>query len=115
MKIIDGVIVFTLTPVGKEGSDCTRPYDVTLRDAVTVEELIRAIAEGVDEYGRTEWGYIGIYEKGYFPFIDERCEYRDGKVISNNIPDEILHKEVISVKASGGWSRMDYCLTVKGD
>ena len=115
MKIIDGVTAFTLTSCNKEGGDCTRPHDVTLCKAFTVEELIRTIAEGVDEYGRTEWGYIGIYDEGYYPFTDERCEYRDGKVIANNIPDEMLHKPVISVRASGGWSRMDYCLTVKGD
>ena len=113
MKIIDREIAFTLKPVGSEGSDCTRPYNVTLNRDFTVAELILAIVKGVDAHARLEWGYIGIHE-GYYPFTNERCEYRDGKIISNDIPDEILCKKVISVRASGGWSRMDYCLTVGG-
>lgn len=111
-KIFNGETICTFELAGRIGSDCIGPYNVTLLKDLTVEELIVAIAEGVDGYGRTEWGYIGIYDKGYYPFCDERCEYRDGKIISNNIPKKMLKKKVKSVKASGGWSRMDYCLTI---
>lgn len=112
-KIFEGKPVFELWSAGPIGCDCTGPYNVFLLKEFTVEELIRAITEGVDEYERTEWGYIGIYDKGYYPFTDCRCEYRHGTVITNNIPSEMMQKKVISVKASGGWSRMDYCLTIQ--
>ena len=113
IKLLYGVHCFTLTPAGQEGGDCTRPYDVSLCKDFTVEELIRVITEGVDECGRSEWGYIGICNRGYYPFTVERCEYRGGEIISKNIPEEQLRKKVVSVRASGGWSRMDYCLTIE--
>ena len=51
-----------------------------------------------------DWGYIVI--KPY------RFEYRYGKLL-NNIPSELLARRISNVEASGGWSRMDYYLTLK--
>lgn len=111
-KIYNGETVFILTLVGTIGSDCTGPYNVTLYKDFTVEEFIKAVAEGVDGYGRHEWGFIGIYDNGYYPFTDDRCKYRNGNIVTNNIPKKYLKKKIKKVRASGGWSCMNYCLTV---
>ena len=111
MKVVDRNEAFTLSPAGPEGGDCTRPYHVTLHKDFTVEELIRMIKDSVNGYGQKEWGCIDIY-KDIPPFRDGRCEYRHGEIISNDIPKEILNKKVISVRASGGYSRMDYMVKV---
>lgn len=76
-----------------EGGDCTAPYDV--------EDYHEIVADFVGEVlgFKGEWGFVHV--------DCYRYEYRYGELI-NAIPAEILSKRIKSVKASGGWSRMDY-------
>lgn len=85
------------TQSGMTGGDCTAPYDVSFAPGCTLRDLV------LDVLQRGEWGYIDI-EAPYF----SRCEYKGRNVIGSLLPKEILDKEVKRVKASGGYSRMDY-------
>ena len=95
-----------LKQTGNAGGDCTAPYSVLLDKEYTVKEFITEILKSRSD----EWGYIVIEKKGEI-FGKPNCEYRYGKLISN-LPKEILDKCVISARAHGGWTCMDYLLTV---
>lgn len=98
--------MFKLTQIGRERGDCTAPYAVTLDKAYTVREFIQTVIAKCSD----EWGYIGIND-GETIFGKPCCEYRRGKLISN-LPEEIQDKIITSVKADGGWTRMDYMLDI---
>lgn len=87
--------------------DCTAEYSVILDKSYTVEEFINEVLT------KNEWGYIGIYNEGqaWFDFGDPNCEYKYDKLVTQ-MPEDILKEEISEVKASGGWSRMDYLLTL---
>lgn len=96
------------TPVS---GDCTCGYNVKLDREYTVKDFIDTVLS--ERNG--EWGYIGIYDQSDFSgmhFGNPNAEYRYGKLVSDNFPEDILNKEIKSVSASGGWSRMDYVLKV---
>lgn len=95
------------TKLHPEAGDCTAPYSVTNYKATTVGELIQEI---IKENPR-EWGYIGIKD-GQSIFGNPNCEYNYGQ-LSNYMPDDVLSAEIETVAASGGWSRMDYLITIK--
>lgn len=98
--------MFNLQQCGREGGDCTAPYKVILDRSYTVRTFIDAVLNGRS----TEWGYIGIND-GHTIFGNPSCEYRYGK-LQNAMNECVLDKAVISVKASGGWTRMDYLIKV---
>lgn len=86
--------------------DCTASYDVIPNRKCTVRELIEA-----ELANKNSWGYIGLKDKAHIlPY--PRCEYRWGKLISNDIPNEVLDRTIQSISASGGWSQMDYYITL---
>ena len=87
------------TQLRPEGGDCTAPYGVTEFPEIVAD----FVGEVLGKYKR-EWGYIVI--KRY------RFEYRFGKLL-NNISSELLVRSISHVEASGGWTRMDYHLTLK--
>lgn len=89
------------------GSDCTAPYSVSEIKTTTVGNLIKEILTENPK----EWGYIGIKDDKNI-FGNPRCEYSYGKLL-NNLPDDILSMEFENVSSNGGWSRMDYLITVK--
>ena len=90
------------TMIGRERSDCTAPYEVNLDRDYTVAEFIEEI---LSQWHR-EWGYFGVFREGAI-FGWPRCEYRDGRLL-DFMPDDILRKRIVKVKADGGWTRMDY-------
>ena len=89
---------------GREGSDCTAPYDVLLDHEYTVEEFIDAVLE---ENPR-EWGKFAIHHNEYI-FGYPQCGYRNGKTTARFSTD-ILKKKILKVTASGGWTLMDYLI-----
>ena len=97
--------LFKLISAGPESGDCTRPYFVNLNKPCTAQEFVDEVLT------RKEWGYIGI-ENPNFIFGYPSCEY-DKDRLKYPLPSDILKREVESAKASGGWSRMDYWLTLK--
>ena len=74
------------------GGDCTAPYTVILDRKYTFGELVDEILT------KREWGYIR--------FSGFEYKYRGSEC--DEIPNEIRNLSICSVKASGGWSRMDY-------
>lgn len=103
--------MFELTIAGKERGDCSAPFSVTLDKEYTVESFVKTVLTRTREYG-----YIGIKyngddgEKRWFGY--PHCEYRCGKLLSS-LPDELLPQKIETVKADGGYTRMDYVITLK--
>lgn len=97
--------MFKMYATAPSGGDCTAPYAVILDKPYTVQEFVAAVISKSEE-----WGYIGIEHKRAV-FGEPCCEYKYGQLL-NKLPQETLCKKVVSVRASGGWTRMDYYLTV---
>ena len=105
------ITVFRLIQSTPVSGDCTCGYNVILDREYTVKDFIDTVLS--ERAG--EWGYIGIYDQSDFVgrhFGNPNAEYRYGKLVSDNFPEDILSKEIKSVSASGGWSRMDYVLHI---
>lgn len=100
--------MFELHQSGKTRGDCTAPYSVTLKKQYTVAEFVADVVSNDDE-----WGYIGIEDGDPF-FGNPCCEYRWGKLLSF-LPSAIQSQKIKSVKADGGWSRMDYLITLEDE
>lgn len=85
--------------------DETSSYEIILPEDedITVEDFIEQIL--VDE--PDEWG--DIYN-GMHKII---ADYKRGEATFRDGYDSIKHKKIISVKAHGGWSMMDYYLELK--
>ena len=102
---------FFLKEVGGPFGDETCNYELVLYKEMTVREFVEQVLS--DE---REWGTIHIYDpKGKTPWARRyggpKCEYRRGRLVSV-FPDEILDKVIVSGKSNGGWSLMDYDLTL---
>ncbi len=97
--------MFCMRQTAFEGGDCTAPYAVELDKEYTVQEFVTAVLSK-----SKEWGYIGIEHK-LATFGEPHCEYRYGQLLSE-LPPETLCKKVISARAHGGYTRMDYYLSV---
>lgn len=78
--------------------DETTYYQLKLKHPLTVDEFMQEVLS------RNEWGYVDIG--------DRRIEYKHDKVISGTW-DDIGHYDVIPKEAYGGWTRMDYKITIQ--
>lgn len=97
--------MFRLIQSGPVGADSTAKYEVILDKEYTVRTFIKEVRTR-----KEEWGYIGI-DNGIAVFGAPFCEYSHGKLLSR-MQKEVLDKTVISVKADGGYTRMDYLLKI---
>lgn len=86
--------------------DCTTPYEGEFEKPMEVHELVALVLENTQD-----WGYIGIRDNETI-FGNPRCEYRYGKLLSE-LPNELMCKKIERISASGGWTRMDYLLTLE--
>lgn len=100
------MLEFHFIQTGKTARDATTPYAVSLNKECTVGEFIDCVLK------RKEWGYIGIKSYGHI-FGSPNCEYQGDKIIKTEFTNEDLSRMVSTVSASGGWSRMDYLITLK--
>lgn len=98
--------MFKLKQIGKTHGDETADFKVVLDKPYTVSSFIDTVLKDT-----SEWGYIGIKNQNSF-FGDPSCEYGYGKLLSA-IPKEYLNREIKDVTSNGGWTRMDYILTLK--
>jgi hypothetical protein len=94
-----------LTQTSETFGDCTALYSVEMDKPYTVKEFIKQVLK------RKEWGYIGIEDNDSI-FGEPKCEYKGKTIITENLPEEILSQPVVKVRASGGWSRMDYIIEI---
>ena len=98
--------IMRFTVIGNTAGDCTTPYLVTEYEARTVREFINEVLESRPN----EWGEISV--------VDGQCinnpsyEYKHGRLMGE-FQKSILKREIDEVKASGGWSRMDYIIVVR--
>lgn len=102
--------MFTLTQCTQTFGDCTAGYRVDLDKEYTLQEFIDAILTNKKD----DWGGIKIAKRNS-PWYRHPCiNYRYGNVISKpNIPEEVFGYKVKSVTAHGGWSTMDYIVTLE--
>lgn len=98
--------MFKLMQTGPERGDCTAPYDVIFDKPYTVREFVSAVLTE----RKDEWGTIGI-NNGHTFLGSPRMEYRYGAGEYEPLKD-FFDKPVKSATASGGWTAMDYLLTV---
>ena len=92
-----------------ENADATVDYDITFTQSFTVETFLREYL-----YDRDEWGYISINGPFWLPEANILIEFSRGEAyhINHELLESVRHKIVKKIKASGGWSRMDYELYV---
>lgn len=82
--------------------DCTAAYDVILDKAYTVREFV----DYVFTNQKNEWGnftFCGIFAGR---------SYHYGKWDEAPLPDEVMEQTIKKIEASGGWSCMDYYITL---
>lgn len=98
-------------PYGPTSSDCTDTYCILpTHGPFTLSDLLVDILEDI---GVEEWGDVVIKDTEY------KIEYKHGKIISENMPEdtqasrELLNKNVVGVTAYGGYSNMDYYVTLE--
>lgn len=101
--------MFTLTQSTPTAGDCTAGYKVTLDKEYTLQEFIDAVLTN-----KGEWGYINVAKGDCAWYNYPRFSYRYGEVYGEpNLPEEVYGYKVKSVTASGGWSAMDYIVTLE--
>ena len=92
--------------------DATDVYDIEFDKSILVGDFAGYVLQNKTN----EWGTIHIRQPGE-SFIDSLqssvyLEYQKGNVVSDNLPESICNKKIVSATANGGWSRMDYMLIV---
>lgn len=97
--------MFKLKEIAGPFGDCTSIYSVKLDAVYTVEEFIDAVLK----HHSDEWGSIEIKN---LETVKE-CEYSKGVIKCGLFSPDILQKTVISAKAHGGWTLMNYQLKIQ--
>lgn len=90
-----------------EGGDCTASYDVILDKEYTVMDFIFEIVRN----NKGEWGSFHI-QTGEHIFDGPKIEYRCGALLYG-IPGDLCFKKIKRVWSDGGWSAMDYFITLE--
>jgi len=94
---------FSLIYTGGPYGDETSSYDGYLNQPLTVREFIDAVFEQHPD----EWGRIRIFDDTYLDYRYDEIEF-----ISSQF-NEYLGKKIKSFTAHGGWTLMDYSLTLE--
>ena len=96
-----------LIETGGPYGDCTSDFDVKFDRPYTIGELIKEIYE---EDGDS-WGYVKIMNgREWWNGLDI-CLYRYGKW-EKPCPPEYLDRVIESATCNGGWSRLDFYVTL---
>lgn len=91
------------------GGDACAPYDVKFDKPHTVGEFVNEVLTT----RKNEWGSFDLRHNGcgYFDrFLS--VKYRYGELIGE-LPEDITKLSIIGATAYGGWSAMDYNITVE--
>lgn len=84
--------------------DCCSSYAVKFPTDMTVQEFIETVvAENPGEWGRIGFGWNH----------PKLAEYNHGSIIYTSEYAKYKSKKIIKVDAHGGWSLMDYNITLK--
>lgn len=101
---------FSLKQTSKIRSDESASYDVIFKCKMTLSEFIDAVLENTGE-----WGHIGLEFKGTI-FGYPCCDYRYGELNDTGketFTEKQLNSAVKYVKANGGWTNMNYLITLE--
>ena len=82
----------------------TAGFNVKFKKPYTVGDFINDILTT----RTTEWGYVNIVNIDGHPI----CGYRYSELFTEPFSDDILSKKIKKIIADGGWSRMDYAITI---
>jgi hypothetical protein len=96
---------FKLICTGGPYGDCTSSYDVIFLHGEDIS--VKDFVEMVLLQEPNEWGSI---RNGMCEVI---ADYKYGEAIFRKIYDSIKDKKIVSIKAHGGWSMMDYYLELE--
>ena len=103
-------MAFRFIEDGPERGDCTRRYKIDLgrRYAGTPYDVHEFISEILGEHSG-DWGHIKIVDQNG----DLKCwtNYKYGEMFIP-LPNDIYLAKVKTVSADGGWTNMDYVITI---
>ena len=85
--------------------DCTSDYKVRLDKPYTVSEFVQEVLSRDDEWGN-------IYIGNNLMTCVYVCGYKHG-VLTSEVDESFKDLKVTSASAHGGWSLMDYYLSVE--
>ena len=95
--------MYTLKWITSTNFDETVLYNVELDKEYTVDEFIKTIVSN-----KRDWGKISVNINN----SNSTIEYKYGKLKSDIFTSNILNYKVKSVKSTGGWSNMNYYITI---
>lgn len=102
--------MFSLTRTTPVGGDCTAGYHVNLDKEYTLQEFIDTVITN----NKGEWGGIKIARRDCAWYNYPTIGYRYGEITNEpNIPKKVYGYKVKSVSACGGWTNMDYIVTLE--
>lgn len=102
--------MFTITQCTPTAGDCTAGYRVDLDKEYTLQEFIDVILTNKKD----EWGMIRIVKRNCPWYCCPSIGYRYGNITNTpNIPKKFFDYKVKSVTARGGWTAMDYIVTLE--
>lgn len=88
--------------------DCMADYNVILDRQYTVREFRNWVLERKDE-----WGYFSFFDPNIPWYERKKYEYRYGRFVTDDLPDDMMDKVIDRITAYGGWSYMDYLIYSK--
>lgn len=102
--------MFTLTQYTPTNGDCMAGYIVTLDKEYTLQQFVDAVLTNKKD----DWGEIKIAKRNT-PWYRYPCiGYQRGNIIGEaNIPEKVFGYKVKSVIANGGWTLMDYIISLE--
>lgn len=104
-----------LEKITDEHEDCSTGYNVVLHKEYTVKSFIDEMMDDnrhESNPAMKTWGVIYISENGNYLDSIFETDY-DENDLKSDIPENFLARKVLDVKASGGWTRMDYIIKIE--
>ena len=99
------------TGSGPMGGDCTSSYSFEVIDKNNLPTVGQIVEDALSNKG--EWGRIEIPEiKDSEGWSGICVGYQNGKLNGANFEPSVLERKVKRVSGHGGWSAMDYTLTL---
>lgn len=89
--------VFTMTPAGQEGENCTAPYHVNVKENTTLREFINAVLLN------KEWGLIIVRSEDN-RFKEYEISYTQEHMAAPT--EEHMDSIIQHAKAQGGWTQL---------
>ena len=91
--------------------DCMRSFDVILEHEYTVKEFVEEVIKEKPQ----EWGEVVITTdfKYIYSEKEDSCTYKYGEIKENFKGKKTESRTIVEMKASGGWTTMNYYIKCK--